>query len=122
MSDFLNEMLQKSIERQAKNIVSTGATESDRYGDLLNSVKGRDLEQEEKDRLNSRVVDLQQANERIRAEREVEAKETSATMRRIRNDAIRREANEEKAFVTRYKDAIEKGKESLRKQDKSYFS
>ena len=122
MSDFLNEMLQKSIERQAKNIVSTGATESDRYGDLLNSVKGRDLEQEEKDRLNSRVVDLQQANERIRAEREAEAKETSATMRRIRNDAIRREANEEKAFVTKYKDAIEKGKESLRKQDKSYFS
>lgn len=122
MSDFLNEMLQKSIERQAKNIISTGATESDRYGDLLNSVKGRDLEQEEKDRLNSRVVDLQQANERIRAEREVEAKETSATMRRIRNDAIRREANEEKAFVTKYKDAIEKGKESLRKQDKSYFS
>lgn len=122
MSDFLNEMLQKSIERQAKNIVSTGATESDRYGDLLNSVKGRDLEQEEKDRLNSRVVDLQQANERIRAEREAEAKETSAIMRRIRNDAIRREANEEKAFVTKYKDAIEKGKESLRKQDKSYFS
>lgn len=122
MSDFLNEMLQKSIERQVKNIVSTGATESDRYGDLLNSVKGRDLEQEEKDRLNSCVVDLQQANERIRAEREAEAKETSATMRRIRNDAIRREANEEKAFVTKYKDAIEKGKESLRKQDKSYFS
>lgn len=122
MSDFLNEMLQKSIERQAKNIVSTGATESDRYGDLLNSVKGRNLEQEEKDHLNSRVTELQQANERIRAEREAEAKETSATMRRIRNDAIRREANEEKAFVTRYKDAIEKGKESLRKQDKSYFS
>lgn len=121
MSDFLNEMLQKSIERQAKNIVSTGATESDRYGDLLNSVKGRNLEQEEKDRLNSRVTELQQANERIRAEREAEAKETSATMRRIRNDAIRREANEEKAFVTKYKDAIEKGKESLRKQDKSYF-
>ena len=122
MSDFLNEMLQKSIERQAKNIVSTGATESDRYGGLLNSVKGRDLEQEEKDRLNNRVTELQQANERIRAEREAEAKETSATMRRIRNDAIRREANEEKAFVTKYKDAIEKGKESLRKQDKSYFS
>lgn len=121
MSDFYKEMLQKSIERQAKDIVNTGATESDRYGNLLNSVKGRDLEQEEKDRLNSRVVDLQQANERIRAEREAETKETSATMRRIRNDAIRREANEEKAFVTKYKDAIEKGKESLRKQDKSYF-
>lgn len=122
MSDFLNEMLQKSIERQAKNIVSTGATESDRYGGLLDSVKGRDLEQEEKDRLNNRVADLQQANERIRQSREAEAKETSATMRRIRNDAIRREAEEDKAFVTKYKDAIEKGKESLRKQDKSYFS
>ena len=121
MSDFYKEMLQKSIERQAKDIVNTGATESDRYGNLLDGVNGRDLEQEEKDRLNSRVVDLQQDNERIRAEREAETKETSATMRRIRNDAIRREANEEKAFVTKYKDAIEKGKESLRKQDKSYF-
>lgn len=43
MSDFYNELLQRSIDRQAREIVSNGATEQDRYGHLLDSVKGRDL-------------------------------------------------------------------------------
>lgn len=121
MSDFYKEMLQKSIERQAKDIVNTGATESDRYGNLLNSVKGRDLEQEEKDQLNSHIANVQKNAELRKARQEAEEKEASATMRRIRNDAIRREAEENKAFITRHEDAIKRGKESLRKQDKSYF-
>ena len=41
MSDLYNELLQKSIDRQAKKIISNGDTH------LLDSVKGRNLEQEE---------------------------------------------------------------------------
>ena len=41
MSDLYNELLQKSIDREAKKIISKGATAEDRYGHLLDSVKGR---------------------------------------------------------------------------------
>lgn len=60
MSDLYNELLQKSIDRQAKQIISSGATAEDRYGHFLDSVKGRNLEQEDADIRNamiSRIAD-----------------------------------------------------------------
>lgn len=46
--DFLHKMLQSSMDREAKRMASNGGvTEQDRYGNLLDCVKGRDLENEE---------------------------------------------------------------------------
>ena len=43
--DFLHKMLQSSMDREAKRMASNGGvTEQDRYGNLLDCVKGRDLE------------------------------------------------------------------------------
>lgn len=61
MSDFLKKMLQNGIDREAKKIVAGGATEEDRYGHLLDSVKNRDLNQEEKDRYNEKISQLRQS-------------------------------------------------------------
>ena len=63
-------MLQKSIDRQAKEIISEGATEKERYGHLLDSVKGRDLEQEEKDRRQEVISRIHSNAEAGRARRE----------------------------------------------------
>lgn len=59
MTDYLHEMLQKSIDREAKKIVSSGATEEDRYGHLLDSVKGRDIDKEEADSYHERLANIQ---------------------------------------------------------------
>ena len=72
MSDFYKEMLQKSIERQAKDIIETGATESDRYGNLLDSVKNRDLDLEEATRRQQMLENIQHNNELSRQQRENE--------------------------------------------------
>ena len=83
MSDFYKEMLQKSIERQAKDIVETGATENDRYGNLLDSVKGRDLEQEEASKRQKMIDNVQHNSESLRQQRKNDNETSSNNLKHI---------------------------------------
>lgn len=123
MSDFLNKMLQNSIDREAKKIVSSGATEEDRYGHLLDSVKNRDLNQEEKDRYNEKISQLRQSGSDRAKERERDYKEHTVNLNRIINDVESRDRREADEFLTKHKKYLDMAQETIhRERSKTYFS
>lgn len=124
MSDFLHKMLQSSMDREAKKMASNGGvTEQDRYGNLLDCVKGRDLENEEVNKQLDRLSAMHKNAEERRKQREKESAEWARNMRQIVKDVENREQNRVNDFLTRHKDALDKGRETVRRQhNKSYFS
>ena len=122
MSDLYNELLQKSIDRQAKKIMSNGATEQERYGHLLDSVRGRDLKQEEADRRNAMISRIADGNKAMAEQRERESREYSEGLQRIMNDVRTREKREADDFLRRNKGYLDKARETMQKErDKTYF-
>ena len=123
MLDLYNELLQKSIDREAKKILSGGATAEDRYGHLLDSVKDRNLKQEEKDRKNAMISRIADNNKAMREQRERESKEDSQVLNRIINDVRTRERREANDFLNRNKRYLDKAEETMRRErNKNYFS
>lgn len=124
MSDFYDDMLKKSIERQAKDIMSAGATENDRYGNLLDSVKDRDLEQEETDRKYNIISNVQRNTELNRRNREIENSKASGTLKNIMSNVQRRELQEKNEIKNKYADRLKRAEENLRREqrNKTYFS
>ena len=124
MSDFLHKMLQSSMDREAKWMPSDGGvTEQDRYGNLLDCVKGRDLENEEVYKQLDRISAIHKNSEEGRKQREKESAEWSRNMRQIVREVENREPNRVNDFLTKHKDALDKGRETVRReQNKSYFS
>lgn len=123
MSDLYNELLQKSVERETKKIMSGGATVEDRYGHFLDSVKDRNLEQEEEDRRNAMISRIADNNKAIADQRERESREYSEKLRRIINDVGTRERRETDDFLNRNKRYLDKAEETIRRErDKTYFS
>ena len=124
MSDFLHKMLQSSMDREAKKMASNGGvTEQDRYGNLLDCVKGRDLENEEVNKQLDRISAMHKNSEEGRKQREKESAEWSRNMRQIVRDVENREQRQKNDFLTKHKDALDKGRETVRRQqNKSYFS
>lgn len=123
MSDFLNKMLQNSIDREAKKIVAGGATEEDRYGHLLDSVKNRDLNQEEIDRHNDKISQLRQSGNDKAKQRERENKEHTVNLNRIINDVESRDRREADEFLTKHKKYLDKAEETIhRERSKTYFN
>lgn len=123
MIDFLNKMLQNSIDREAKKIASNGGvTEQDRYGSLLDSVKGRDIDKETLDNHYDKISQLKQASDSIKVEKECKHKEHSRNLQRIVSDVNSRERREADEFVTKHKKYLDKAKETVsRERNKSYF-
>lgn len=124
MSDLLNELLKNSMEREAKKIASDGgATEQDRYGHLLDSVKGRDIAQEETDKYYGNVSQVLNTAKNTRLKREKTDAENTRNLQRIVSDVESRERREADAFVDRNKKYLDKAKETIsRERNKSYFS
>lgn len=123
MTDLYNEMLQKSIDKQAKKILEKGATEQERYGHLLDSVKGRNLEQEEIDRRQEIISRIHSNAEAGRTRREKEANESKRKLQSIVRDVERQDRKNADAFLEKYKDRLDKAHEKIRKeQSKYYFS
>lgn len=124
MSDFLHKMLQSSMDREAKKMASNGGvTEQDRYGNLLDCVKGRDLENEEVNKQLNRIENIHKNTEEGRKQREKESAEWSRNIRQIVRNVENREQNRVNDFLTKHKEALDKGRETFRKeQNKSYFS
>lgn len=124
MSDFLHKMLQSSMDREAKRMASNGGvTEQDRYGNLLDCVKGRDLENEEVNKQLDRISAMHKNSEEGRKQREKESAEWSRNMRQIVREVENREQNRVNDFLTKHKVALDKGRETVRReQNKSYFS
>ena len=124
MSDLLNELLKNSMEREAKKIASDGgATEQDRYGHLLDSVKGRDIAQEETDKHNDKISNIHKNVEETRKRREKESAEWSRNLQRIADDVSSRDRRNAEDFVTKHKELLDKAKETIsRERNKSYFS
>ena len=124
MSDFLHKMLQSSMDREARKMASNGGvTEQDRYGNLLDCVTGRDLENEEVNKQLDRISAMHKNSEEGRKQREKESAEWSRNMRQIVKDVENREQNRVNDFLTKHKDALDKGRETVRRQqNKSYFS
>lgn len=122
MSDLYNELLQKSIDREARKITSTGATEHDRYGHLLDSFKGRDISQEETDKYYDKVSQVLNTAKSDRIQREKENAESARNLQRIVLDVSSRERREADAFIDRNKKYLDKAKETIsRERNKSYF-
>lgn len=123
MIDLYNEMLQKSIERQAKKIVSEGAMAQDRYGHLLDAFKDRDLAQEEADKINARISKLADSNKTMREERERASKEASRKIKNSLWDARDKDRKAADDFMNKHKRLLDKGRETVkREQNKTYFS
>ena len=124
MSDFLHKMLQSSMDREAKKMASNGGvTEQDRYGNLLDCVKGRDLENEAVNIQLDRISAMHKNSEEGRKQREKESSEWSRNIRQIVRNVENREQNRVNNFLTKHKDALDKGRETVRReQNKSYFS
>lgn len=122
--DFLHKMLQSSMDREARKMASNGGvTEQDRYGNLLDCVNGRDLENEEVNKQLDRLSAMHKNAEERRKQREKESAEWARNMRQIVKDVENREQNRVNDFLTRHKDALDKGRETVRRQhNKSYFS
>ncbi len=124
MSVFLHKMLQSSMDREAKKMASNGGvTEQDRYGNLLDCVNGRDLENEEVNKQLDRISAIHKNAEEGSKQREKESAEWSRNMRQIVRDVENREQNKMNDFLTKHKNALDKGRETVRReQNKSYFS
>ena len=123
MSDLLNELLKNSMEREAKKLASNGGvTEQDRYGNLLDSVKGRDIAQEEADKYYGNVSQVLNTAKNNRLKREKENAENARNLQRIVSDVESRERREEDAVVNRNRKYVDKAKETIsRERNKSYF-
>ena len=123
MSDLLNELLKNSMEREAKKLASNGGvTEQDRYGNLLDSVKGRDIAQEETDKYYGNVSQVLNTAKNNRLKREKTDAENARNLQRIVSDVERRERREANAFVDRNRKYLDKAKETIsRERNKSYF-
>lgn len=123
MSDFLHKMLQSSMDREAKKMASNGGvTEQDRYGNLLDCVKGRDLENEEVNKQLDRISAMHKNTEEGRKQREKESAEWSRNIRQIVRNVENQEQNRVNDFLTKHKTALDKGRETVRReQNKSYF-
>ena len=123
MSDLLNELLKNSMEREAQKIASNGGvTEQDRYGNLLDSVKGRDIAQEEADKYYGNVSQVLNTAKNNRLKREKENAENARNLQRIVSDVETRERREANAFVDRNRKYLDKTKETIsRERNKSYF-
>ena len=123
MSDLLNELLKNSMEREAKKLASNGGvTEQDRYGHLLDSVKGRDIAQEEADKYHGNVSQVLNTAKNNRLKREKENAENARNLQRIVSDVENRERREADAFVNRNRKYLDKAKETIsRERNKSYF-
>ncbi len=125
--DLYMKMLQKSIDKQAQKIISEGATEKERYGNLLESVKGRDLEQEGKDRVDGIISRTHSNAEARRIQREKEDEDAKRRLQKIVNRAKdnikngdRRKAD---AFMDKYRTQLDKAHEKIKQeQNKRYFS
>lgn len=124
MSDFLHKMLQSSMDREAKKMASNGGVaEQDRYGNLLDCVKGRDLENEEVNKQLDRISAMHKNTEEGRKQREKESAEWSRNIRQIVRNVENQEQNRVNDFLTKHKTALDKGRETVRReQNKSYFS
>lgn len=123
MSDLYNEMLQKSIDRQAKKITANGATAEDRYGHFLDSVKGRNLEQEEEDRKNAMISRVADSITTMRERRGRESQEHSKMLNRRINDVKERDRQEVDDYLDRNKRYLDKAKERMKKErSNTYFS
>ncbi|MBD5511776.1 MAG: hypothetical protein HDR08_11080 [Lachnospiraceae bacterium] len=104
MADLLNELLKNSMEREAKRLASNGGvTERDRYGTLLDSVKGRNLEKEESDKRQEILSHIHSNAEESRMQREKEFAESKRNLQRIVNDVVNRERREANEFIARKK-------------------
>ena len=123
MSDLLNELLKNSMEREAQKIASNGGvTEQDRYGNLLDSVKGRDIAQEEADKYYGNVSRVLNTAKNNRLKREKTDVENVRNLQRIVSDVESRERREANAFVDRNRKYLDKAKETIsRERNKSYF-
>ena len=123
MSDLLNELLKNSMEREAQKIASNGGvTEQDRYGNLLDSVKGRDIAQEETDKYYGNVSQVLNTAKNNRLKREKTDAENARNLQRIVSDVETRERREANAFVNRNRKYLDKAKETIsRERNKSYF-
>lgn len=123
MSDLLNELLKNSMEREAQKIASNGGvTEQDRYGNLLDSVKGRDIAQEEADKYYGNVSQVLNTAKNNRLKREKTDAENARNLQRIVSDVESRERREADAFVNRNRKYLDKAKETIsRERNKSYF-
>ena len=123
MTDFLNKMLKNSIDREAKKIASNGGdTEQDRYGSLLDSVKGRDIDKETLDNRYDKISQLKQSSDSMKVEKEREHREHSRNLQRIVSDVNSRERREADEFINRNKKYLDKAKETIsRERNKSYF-
>lgn len=123
MSDFYKEMLQKSIDRQAKEIVDRGATEQDRYGNLLDSVRGRDLEQERIDKHQNIISNIRKNAEENRKQREKEERENSKSLECRVAEIQNRQRREADDFLAKHGDRLKKAEENIRRErNKTYFS
>lgn len=123
MSDILNELLKQSVEREAKKIASSGATEKDRYGHLLDNVRDRNIAQEEIDKYNDRIVRVLNKTKNDRLERDKKDAENARKINRLVIDVENREQRKYNDFLNKHKTALDKGRETIRKeQNKNYFS
>lgn len=123
MSDLYHEMLQRSMDREAANIVSNKETEKQRYGNLLENIKGRDCGQEEADRKNAMISSLASGTTAMKEKRNRESMEHSAQLQRIIGDVRTRDKREADDFINRNKGYLDRGKEAAEKERrKGYFS
>lgn len=118
MKDLYNELLQKSIDWQAKEIISTGSTQQARYGNLLSATKARDIQQERE----SMISSLERGTSIMKKQRDNESREHSIKLQRILNDVRTREKRQAEEYLSKHKEYLDKGKEVVqREQDKRYF-
>lgn len=123
MSDLLNELLKNSMEREAKKLASNGGvTEQDRYGNLLDSIKGRNIAQEETDKYYDKVSNVLNTTKNDHLKREREEAENARNLQRIVSEVESRERREADAFVDRNKKYLDRAKETIsRERNKDYF-
>jgi F0F1-type ATP synthase membrane subunit b/b' len=124
MADLLNDLLKKSMEREAKKMAANGGvTEKDRYGNLLDSVKNRDIDKEQLDNIYEKAARIRKNTEDSKAERELEREEARRNLNRILLDVNTRDKREADAFISRNKERLDRAKATIKKeQDKLYFS
>lgn len=118
MKDLYNELLQKSIDRQAKEIISTGSTQQAKYGNLLSATNGRDIQQERE----SMISSLERGTSIMKKQRDNESREHSIKLQRILNDVRTREKRQAEEYLSEHREYLDRGKEVVqREQSKSYF-
>ena len=117
----LNEELKEDSKASSKE--TKKSKKADKKTDVLAAEKEK-LEKELADTKDSYMrVLAEYDNFRKRSQREKESAEWSRNMRQIVRDVENREQNRVNDFLTKHKDALDKGRETVRReQNKSYFS